>query len=248
MPMRLLQSLARGLRALDYLSAQAEPVRLTDLACALGVDKSNANHIAKTLVATGYAEQDSKRRYSTTSKILDAARHQHTLDEILTCKETWRPALEQLVAITGECAHMAVLARSRVWYIDKIDSELPLKVDHPIGSLAPLHCTALGKSFLAFGDAVAEEPLKASTVRSITSSSRLHREIRLTRVRGYAIDDEEFAEGVRCVARGVFDESGAMIAAIGLSGPSVRIDNERIAQFGTLLRNLNDHAFGAVTS
>ena len=157
--MRLLQSLSRGLEALDYIATRNEPVRLTDVADALGVDKSNASHLMKTLVASGYATQDTSRRYRPTGKITLQARREHSLAEIISTKEAWRPGLEKLVADTGECAHMAVLVNDRVWYIDKVDSPLPLKVDHPIGALSPLYCTALGKAFLAFGGAEFDEPL-----------------------------------------------------------------------------------------
>lgn len=237
--MRLLQSLTRGLETLDFMRRQDAPARLTDVASALGVEKSNATHILKTLVAAGYAEQDAARRYRLTQKAAPPAHDEHSLEDIVACKETWRPALETLVAQTQECAHLAVLVKSRVWYIDKIDSTLPLKVDHPIGSLSPLHCTALGKAFLAFGDAHADDALAGYTRKTITTPARLQAEIEATRERGYAIDDEEFATGIRCVARPVYDNDGVMIAAIGVSGPSVRVDDERLAELGRIVMSVS---------
>lgn len=237
--MRLLQSLSRGLEALDYIASRSEPARLTDIAEALGVDKSNASHLMKTLVACGYALQDAARRYQPTDKIAQPARSEHSLAEIIAAKEAWRPALETLVAQTGECAHMAVLVRDRVWYIDKVDSPLPLKVDHPIGALSPLHCTALGKAFLAFGGAEAEGQLTSYTPKTLTTRKSLDEEISRTRARGYAVDDEEFAQGIRCVARPVYDAGGRMIAAIGVSGPSVRVDDARLAELGRIITSVS---------
>ena len=241
--MRVLQSLNRGLQALDFLKTQGAPARLTDIAQALGVEKSNASHVVKTLVAAGYATQDDQRRYLLTDRAgvpsLDATRP-HTLEDIVACKERWRPALEALVRQTGECAHLAVLVDQRVWYIDKIDSTLPLKVDHPIGSLSPLHCTALGKAFLAFGDARRTGELTGYTPKTITSVEALESEIERTRQRGYAVDDEEFAPGIRCVARPIMDKSDQMIAALGLSGPSVRVDDERLAELGHMVSALSE--------
>ena len=225
------------------MSEQDAPLRLTDIASALGVEKSNASHILKTLVAAGYATQDVRRRYQATEKVRTPGNHQHTLEQIVACKEAWRPALATLVTRTGECAHLAVLVRARVWYIDKIDSVLPLKVDHPIGSLAPLHCTALGKAFLAFGPAEAEVPLEAHTPKTITSCADLQEENRRTRRRGYAVDDEEYAQGVRCVARPIFDSDGRMIAAVGVSGPTVRIDDGRIAELGEVICGITSDAW-----
>ena len=89
--MRLLQSLSRGLEALDYLRANAEPVRLTEVAATLGVDKSNAAHVLKTLVAAGYAGQDDRRRYVATAKATRGQFRQHSLEAIVAVKEAWRP-------------------------------------------------------------------------------------------------------------------------------------------------------------
>jgi DNA-binding IclR family transcriptional regulator len=230
--MRLLQSLSRGLEALDYMAARPGPVRLTDVAETLGIDKSNAAHLLKTLVAMNYAVQDDSRRYMASAKLTGNARSEHTLEEIVAVKEAWRSTLESLVADTGECAHMAVLVGPKVWYIDKVDSVLPLKVDHPIGALSPLHCTALGKAFLAFGRAQLPEDQPAFTPRTLTTRRALLEEIERTRGRGYSIDDEEFAPGIRCVARPIYDDAGAMIAAIGVSGPSVRVTDARLHELG----------------
>jgi len=237
--MRLLQSLTRGLETLDYLRANAEPVRLTEVAATLGVDKSNAAHVLKTLVAAGYAGQDDRRRYVATAKATRVQFRQHSLEAIVAVKEAWRPALDGLVAATGECAHLAALVGARVWYIDKVDSPLSLKVDHPIGSLAPLHCTALGKAFLAFGQAEPPSELVGYTSRTLTTKQALAEDLARVRRLGYAVDDEEFANGVRCVARPIYDENGFMIAAVGLSGPSVRVNPARLAEFGRIVLSLS---------
>jgi DNA-binding IclR family transcriptional regulator len=245
-PMRLLQSLTRGLRALNFLRAQDAPVRLTDVASELGVEKSNASHVLKTLVAAGYAAQNDARRYLLTEHGVPTGQVGHTLEDIVACKEDWQSVLRELVNETGECAHMAVLVKTRVWYIDKIDSTLPLKVDHPIGALSPLHCTALGKAFLAFGQVEEVGKLTQFTAKTITTSEALETEINSTRRRGYAVDDEEFAPGIRCVARPIMDRRGRMIAALGVSGPSVRIDDTRLAELGALIKTASaQHQTGA---
>ena len=233
--MRILQTLDRGLRALDYMHAQGGSVRLTDVAAALGVDKSNASNLLRTLVAAGYADQDANRRYRSISGFQREAGSEHSLEEIVACKESWRYVLEAVAGSTGECAHLAVRVESRVWYIDKVQSSLPLKVDHPIGSLAPLHCTALGKAFLAFGGAQAVMPLTGYTPATMTSVEALELELERTRERGYAVDDEEFAIGIRCVGGPIMDRQDRMIAALSVSGPTVRIDDRRLHELGTII-------------
>ncbi len=232
---RLLQSLMRGLKALDILTASAEPMRLTRIAEELGIEKSNASHILKSLVAAGYAVQDETRRYRA-ARDPESRKDGHSLSEVVACKELCRPILQRLVEVTGECAHLAVLVDERVWYVDKVDSTLPLKVDHPIGSLAPLHCTALGKAFLAFGGAEIPTALPSHTAQTIVDRHVLNGDLEQARVRGFTMDDSEFAEGIRCVARPVFDSRDKMIAALGISGPSVRIGDSRMVELGQLVR------------
>lgn len=236
--MRVLKSLMRGLRALDHMAACTDGVRLTDLAVMLGVDKSNASHIVRTLEAAGYVVQDETKRYSVTGKVGRSDGGGGALATVVHVKELWHGVLEELVAVTGECAHLAVLVEQRVWYIDKVDSPFPLKVDHPIGALSPLHCTALGKAFLAFGPAVIAADLARYTRKTVTSLEELRRQIEVARATGYTRDDEEFAEGVRCVAIPVYDASRMMIAALGISGPSVRIDDVRITELGETVKSV----------
>jgi DNA-binding IclR family transcriptional regulator len=230
---RILKSLSRGLDALDLLLASPEPLRLTDVAEQLGVDKSNASHLLRTLVAAGYGQQVDGRRYVPGPKLARPRRSE--LEDVIARRDKFHDMLISLVEITHECAHMAVLVGTKVWYIDKIASPLPLKVDHPIGSLAPLHCTALGKAFLAFGDASDAGTLERFTINTICDGAALEAEIAATRRRGYAIDNEEFSAGVSCVAAPVYDGEGRVAAAVGLSGPAARNNAARLDELGRLL-------------
>lgn len=235
--MKVLQSLTRGLRALDFMAEQGTAVRLSDVADTLDVSRPNASHLLKALVAAGYAEKDSNRRYRATGRVQTS--RQRSLEDVVACREAWHPALRELQARTGECAHMAVLVKSKIWYLDKVDSPHQLKIDHPIGMLSPLHCTALGKAFLAFGSAEPEDPLTGYTAKTITTRARLAEELRLTQARGFAVDDEELDLGIRCVASPIFDRRGAMIAAIGVSGPSVRVSTGQLLDLGNIVREVS---------
>ena len=232
--MRLIQSLTRGLEVVDALAESPYPIRLTDISRNLEFKKSNTAHMLKSLVAAGYVEQDSSRRYYLTNKVAKL-QQRHSIEEIIRWKEKCRPVLEILSHKTGECTYLAVLAKDRVWYIDKIDSHFPLKVDHPIGNLAPLHCTALGKTFLAFGSVKLPEELSIFTKKTISNKKMLLKEIAKIRTQGFSCDDEEYAKGIRCVARPVFDETHRVIAAIGIAGPTVRINYKRFEELGTLI-------------
>jgi len=109
-----------------------------------------------------------------------------------------------------------------------------------VGTLAPLHCTALGKSLLAFStEAVFPSELQAFTPRTITDAETLRRHLEQVRQQGYAVDDEEYDFGVRCVAAPVFDYRGKAVGAIGISGPAGRMTLERVAEFATVVREVS---------
>ena len=132
---------------------------------------------------------------------------------------------------------MAVCVGEKVWSVDKVASPQVLRVDHPIGALAPLHCTALGKVFLAFGQRPLPGELEQFTNRTLIDAEAVKADLREARRNGFASDDEEFSPGVRCVAAPIRRTDGSTVAAVGLSGPSVRVDARRLNDLGRLLRD-----------
>ena len=240
--MRVVQSLQRGLAVLDFLAERGEPVRTSDIAARFDIDKANASRLLKTLTEAGYAERADDRRYTLGGKMRG---HGHELEEVIALRERARSLLVGLVEAAGECAHMAVLVGDKVWYVDKVSSPHALRVDHPVGALAPLHCTALGKAFLAFLPANATGALARYTARTITDQTKLAVDLTAARQKGYAVDDEEFSPGVRCVAAPIRDAGGHMVAAVGLSGPTARIDLDRLGDLGRLVRDRSSELFAA---
>jgi DNA-binding IclR family transcriptional regulator len=233
--MRIVQTLQRGLAILDYLASADGPVRMSDVAAKFNIDKANASRLLQTLLEAGYAERTDGRLFIPGAKMLDDGGRQ--LEGVIALRERTHSLLEGLVEVSSECAHMAVLVANRVWYIDKVSSPHALRVDHPVGALSPLHCTALGKAFLTFSPKQVPGDLPRFTARTMTDQNELERDLAQARQRGYAHDDEEFSPGVRCVAAPIFDERGRMVAAVGLSGPTARIDMERLADMGRLVRD-----------
>jgi len=129
-----------------------------------------------------------------------------------------------------------------------VSSPHPLRVDHPVGALAPLHCTALGKTFLAFLPKQLTGDLARYTARTLVDAVLLERDLTEARERGYTCDDEEFSPGVRCVAASIRDERGRVVAAVGLSGPTARIDANRLADLGRLVRDRSNELSTAHTA
>lgn len=234
--MRVVQSLQRGLAVLDFLAESREPVRTSDVAARFDIDKANASRLLNTLQEAGYAERVDGRRYVLGARF-NSDHSGRQLEGLIALRERTRSLLEDLVEASGECAHMAVLVADKVWYIDKISSPHALRVDHPVGALAPLHCTALGKAFLAFLPNVEHGELARYTAGTIVAADALDADLARARQRGYATDDEEFSPGVRCVAAPIRDPRGRMVAAVGLSGPTARIDLARLGDLGRLVRD-----------
>jgi IclR family transcriptional regulator, KDG regulon repressor len=229
-----IQSLARGLKIMELLAARGDSMGTTELAEELGIDKSSASRLAQTLATYGYVEQDPRtRRYRLGPQVVRLSR---SLLTRMPLRDEAKPFLRELVERTGECAHLAILAQNQALYIDQVESPASLRVTTGVGTLAPLHCTALGKSLLAFSNNVAfPSDLPFFTPRTITDSETLRIHLEQTRRQGYAIDDEEYELGVRCVAAPVCDYRGKVVGAIGVSAPAGRMSLDGIAAFGEIV-------------
>ena len=204
-----IQSLARGLKILDILGQAQEGVSITELAETLGVDKGSASRLVATLVNYGYAEKDEQtRRFHLGAQVVPLSR---SVLARLSMRAVAKPFLRQLMELSGECVHLAVPAQGKVLYIDQVESPATLRVNAQVGTLNPLHCTALGKALLAFGDLELPPTLESFTLHTLTDPGRLRKNLEQVRTQGYAVDDEEFDIGVRCIAVPVFDFRGKVV-------------------------------------
>ncbi len=232
-----IQALTRGLKILDHLTALARsPERsaasITELAQLLEVNKSSASRLVRTLAVHGYLQPDpASRGYLLGPKM----RPQGAVPGQAALRELARPFLYLLMKRSGECAHTAVSAQGQALIIDDVESAASLRVAGGVGRLNPLHCTAVGKCLLAFSEAALPEFLPRRTDRTITDPDTLLRHLEATRRQGYAFDDIENEEGVRCLAAPVYDQSGRAVACIGISGPTVRLTDARIFELAELL-------------
>lgn len=232
-----IQSLARGLEILDLLASAENGMSVTEFAQRLDVDKSSASRLLQTLAFYGYAEQDTDtRRYVLGHKVLLLS---NSVLNRMPLRDHAHPVLKQLTQATGECSHMAILAQGKALYIDQVESPSILRVETEIGTMAPLHCTALGKVLLAFNHSVVPEALHAHTPRTITDPAALKHHIDQVYRQGYATDDEEHVPGVRCIAAPVYSFRGRVVGAIGISGPAGRMTYDK---FPKLAESVLDRA------
>ncbi len=216
-----IQSLARGLKILALLADAPSGGSITEAAEELGVDKGSASRLMNTLVKYGYAEKDPiSRRFHLGPQVVNLSR---SLLTRMPLRDVVKPFLRELMIATGECAHVGVLSQGKVLYIDQVESPASLRVNAEVGFMAPLHCTALGKVLLAFGRLPLPEKLERHTDATLVTRDSLRRQLEEVREQGFAVDDEEFDPGVRCIAAPVFDYRGKVIGSIGVSGPVTRM-------------------------
>ncbi len=221
-----IQSLARGLKVLDLLGRSPDGISITELADVLGVDKGSASRLMATLASHGYAEKDpSTRRYLLGSQVVSLSR---SMLDRFPLHEAAKPYLRQMMERTGECAHLAVYAQGKALYIAQVESPATLRVNAQVGQLNPLHCTALGKVLLAFGNYELPPLLERRTPHTITDPETLRLTLEEIRSQGYALDLEEYDLGVCCIAVPIYDIQHKLAGAMGISGPAMRLTAERL--------------------
>lgn len=228
-----IQSLARGLHIIDLIANSGRSLSVTELAHALQIDKSSASRLVRTLVNYGYLQLEPGTRRYTLGKRLYHIGWQ--VLNLMPIRQKARAHLQRLVQETGECAHTAVFAENKALVIDDVETETTLRVVSGTGRMIPLHCTAVGKALLAFAEVPLPPELPAFTPRTITSREQLAAHLAETSQRGYALDDEEFDEGIRCIAAPVYNYMGIAIAVIGISGPKVRLLDDKLEQLAAIV-------------
>ena len=226
-----IQSLARGLKGLDIMAETSDGIGVTELADQLEVNRATASRLVHTLLSYGFVEQaPDGRRYQLGPVLVQLSR---SVINRMPLRETAKPYLHKLVRVTGECAHLAIYAQGQALYIDQVESDSSLRVNAEVGQMAPLYCTALGKVLLAFGDYSLPANLEMRTAATIITQKELALELKKVRQQGFAIDDEEYDEGVRCIAVPVFDFRNKIVGAVGISGPAARVSLDRLEEMSS---------------
>lgn len=240
-PPRVLISLtvSKAIGIVDVLAARTEyGISLAELAAVLEMPKSTAHRYLATLVELNLAERDASDRYRLGTKVVELAGAYLAKSDLRTESQ---PLLVELAKQCEETIHLAVPSGTEVVYLAKIESRHAWGMFSHLGARIPMFCTALGKSILAFSDQsllekVLAEPLIPRTPHTITSPDVIQKEHLLIHSTGYALDIEENEIGVCCVGAPVFDITGAVIAAISVSGPRERMDRARCLELGPLVR------------
>ncbi|MGD9697369.1 MAG: IclR family transcriptional regulator [Thermoleophilia bacterium] len=238
-PRYRIQAIERAVGILNAFSAEEPELGVTELAERLGLHKSTVHRFMVNLDAAGLVERNPRTgRYRLGLRIFELGglvmQQMNLWDEAL-------PFLEGLVRDTGETGHLAVLDGGEAIYIERVEARRALRVPSAIGRGYPAHATNLGKVLLAdlprhrLEEIVAERGLAAFTPNTITDIERLDADLEEIRGRGYAVDNEEYDEGLRCIGAPVRDHSGRVVAALGIGGPVTRITPGRVSELGELV-------------
>lgn len=237
----IIQSLDKGLYLLEVVEQANRPITLGELWAKLHWDKATIHRLLATLERRGYLLRDQEtKQYSLGLKIYGLY---NALRRNLDIQRITRPYLLSLAETTGESAHLAVVVERYVVFIDRYSSSEILSVNTQIGAREPLYCTALGKAYLAFQEENTLEQLypvelEAYTQRTITTISKLKKHLDLVRQSGYAVDDEEYIDGIRCISAPILNEFKAPIAMIGISGPKYRLPDRAVEEHGQAIKEI----------
>src|SRR5882724_10273567 len=242
------QSLGRAFSILEEVARHREGIGLAELSKLVGLHNSTTFHLAKTMVSLGYLRQErDSKRYRVGRPLFALAAS--ALDEIEMVNLA-TPILEDLSRESGESGHFAVRTGDSVIVIARTSGAGAFQLTDRVGVVRPAQCTALGKIILAslrpdqLKRFLERVELKPSTRKSITDPSVLLREIAEVRRSAVAIDDGEYNPEVRCVAVPVYNFTGDVVGALGISGPIWRMSDQVLQSRAKLVQTAANRLSG----
>ncbi len=234
------QSVERTLDLLEALANAQGEISITHLAGRTGLHVSTVHRLLATLVQRGYVRQNRETaRYYLGSKLGVLGEGAPRYTELRLHAQ---PALQSLTDSVNETSNLVVIEDTAAVYIDQVQCRQVVRLFNQVGNRVPLQCTASGKVLLAWLESVARDRVvdrlefKSYTARTLASRSALLAALDAVRRAGYALDEEEYQTGARCVAVPVLDASGAAFAAISVSAPANRLNRARAIEILPALR------------
>ncbi|GAA2755738.1 IclR family transcriptional regulator domain-containing protein [Actinopolymorpha rutila] len=222
----VVKSAERTLAILELLTRHEEPLTFTAIARSLRYPRSSLHGLLRTLVERGWAEFDPDQRcYSLGLRTLEAG---NAYTRTLGLVERALPLMERIRDTIDETVQLAVLDGVHNVYVAKVDGRQTLTLASEVGRRLPAHATGVGKVLLAglrhddLDARLSAGPLPAFTRHTVTDKARLLGQLRTVSRRGFAVDNEEYTLGIRCVAVPVYDVSRRTVAALSVSVPAIR--------------------------
>lgn len=231
------QSLGRGLTLLETLAAASGGLTLSDLANRVGLAPSTTHRLLGTLENQGFVQLDEILGQWFVGARAFVVGNGFLKHRDLSAQA--RPFMRQLMEDTGETVNLAVLDGDGAIFVSQVECREMMRMVATLGGRAPLHASGVGKALLAalpprsLQQLLSRGPLPRITARTLTGESTLKEALTEIRRFGYAVDDEEHAVGLRCLAATVHDEYREPLGAISISGPRARMPGDGLADLGT---------------
>ena len=223
-----IQVLERTFALLDLLASHQEPLSLKLISAKTGLHPSTAHRILNDLTIGRYVDRPEVGSYRLGMRLLELG---NLVKARLDVRDAALVPMRELHRITHQPVNLSMRQGDEIIYIERAYSERSgMQVVRAIGGRAPLHLTSVGKLFLAQDDSqrvrayATRTGLAGHTRNSITNVGALERELARVQRDGTARDDEELELGVRCMAAGIVDDQGKLIAGLSISAPADRLD------------------------
>ena len=236
----MIQSVDRALQILELLRKNPRGLGVTELSISLQVAKSTAHRLLMSLEEHGYVQKIG--RESTYRLGLKFIEMNYTVTKNLNVLEIARPFIENLSKETGEIVHLVTLDGQEIIYIDKVENSSTIRIYSQIGRRGPLHCTAVGKSILAFLEESEANQLIDNiefprfTDYTLTTREALLNELEIIKKDAYSYDNQEHEMGIRCVGAPIFEHNGRPQYALSVTGPLDRMSDEILQHHIPLLK------------
>ncbi|MGH9968841.1 MAG: IclR family transcriptional regulator [Pyrinomonadaceae bacterium] len=233
-------SVERALSILELLASKHQGLSTSDISRLAHLPKSSTSYLLRTLVGRGYVSRDTETGQHTLGiRVLSLGGQAM---QGMALREVALPHLRHIVERTRFDAHLAILDHGEAVYIERVEGPGFIKMATWVGRRMVPHVTAVGKALICQLDQndvktlFEQHHIKPATAKTITSLPKLLSDLAETRRRGYAVDDEESSDRVRCVAAPVMAPNGEVIAAIGISGTVGQMSDEQLARIGSIIR------------
>lgn len=234
------QSLTRALTILTELAASERGLNLSETAARSGLAISTTHRLLNTLHQKNFVHFNQDEGIWTIGPqsfiVGNAFLHTRDLSQIA------RPIMRELMENTGETINLAVEDQGEAIYMAQIESFMTMRAITKPGGRAPMHASGVGKSLLAnmseeaVNRILMRHGMPKLTEKTLVEPEKLKRQLTDIRKKGYAVDDEENAVGLRCIAAVICDETGQAVGAISLSGPAVRVRKDMTADLGEAVK------------
>jgi DNA-binding IclR family transcriptional regulator len=231
----------RTLSILETVAHSTSGLTNSDISRRLKLPKSSASYILRILEHRGYLTRETNSgKYRLGLKLMGLTRESATHTDL---REVAKPIMESFVKRTNLSTHLAVLDNGRAVYVEKVENANSfIKMDIWVGHRLPVHSTAIGKVLLS------EMPesevlgilelrgMEKKTPKTITNPKRFLKELEKVKTYGFAVDNEENSEGVRCICSPVFDVQGKVVAALGTSDTIIRLDESLLPKVVEMIK------------